>query len=107
MSVIWSKRAWPVYWNFLDKRGCSNLSEQKALLRPAIRMLKGYDVVVLGDREFHSIELAKWLQSEKVAFALRQKADTFIQQKGEDFQQLSSLELSPGIDLIYNRSSSD
>ncbi|NEO17443.1 MULTISPECIES: IS4 family transposase [unclassified Moorena] len=97
VSVIWSKRAWPIYWNFLDKRGCSNLAEQQALLRPAIRMLKGYDFVLLGDREFHSVELAKWLQSKNVAFALRQKADTYIQPKGQDFQQLNSLDLSPGM----------
>ncbi|WP_437126729.1 IS4 family transposase [Planktothrix tepida] len=97
VSVIWAKRAWPIYWNFLDKRGCSNLSEQQALLRPVIRMLKSYDYVVVGDREFHSVELAKWLQAEGVAFAFRQKADTYIQLKGEDFQQLKSLDLSPGM----------
>lgn len=97
VSVIWAKRAWPIYWNFLDKRGCSNLTEQQALLRPVIRMLKSYNYVVVGDREFHSVELAKWLQSKNVAFAFRQKADTYIQVKGEDFQQLNSLDLSPGM----------
>lgn len=97
VSVIWAKRAWPIYWNFLDKLGCSNLTEQQALLRPVIRMLKGYNYVVVGDREFHSIELASWLQSKNVAFAFRQKSDTYIQVKGEDFQQLKSLELSPGM----------
>ena len=90
VSVIWSKRAWPIYWNFLDKRGCSNLAEQQALLRPAIRILKGYDYVVLGDREFHSVQLANWLKQQNVAFALPQKADTYIRQKGQDFQQLNS-----------------
>lgn len=97
VSVIFSKRAWPIYWNFLEKRGCSNLAEQQALLRPAIRMLKDYDFVILGDREFHSIELARWLHSENVAFVLRQKGDTLIQQKGRDFQPLNSLGLMPGM----------
>ena len=97
VSVIWSKRAWPIYWNFLNKRGCSNLSEQQALLRPVIRMLKGYDYVVVGDREFHSVELAKWLCAEGVAFALRQKSDTYIKANGVDYKQLKSLELSTGL----------
>ncbi|HEY9809044.1 MAG TPA: IS4 family transposase [Halomicronema sp.] len=97
VSVIWSKRAWPIYWNFLDKRGCSNLLEQQALLRPVIRMLKNYDYVIVGDREFHSVELAKWLSVKGVAFALRQKSDTYIQVKSGDFQQLKSLGLSPGM----------
>ena len=97
VSVILSKRAWPIYWNFLEKRGCSNLAEQQALFRPAIRMLKDYDFVILGDREFHSIELARFLHSENVAFVLRQKGDTLIQQKGRDFQPLNSLGLMPGM----------
>ncbi|WP_293117418.1 IS4 family transposase [Moorena sp. SIO3E8] len=97
VSVIWSKRAWPIYWIFLEKRGCSNLSEQQALLRPVIKMLKDYNFVVLGDREFHSVELATWLQTMGVAFALRQKANTYIQEEGKNFQQLSTLELSPGM----------
>ena len=89
ISVIWSKRAGPIYWNFLDKRGCSNLAEQQALLRPAIRMLKGYDYVVWGDREFQGVELANWLQKKNVSFAFRQKTDTYIKQKGQDFQPLN------------------
>ena len=65
----WSKRARPYYWNFLDKRGCSNLAEQQALLRPAMRILKGYDYGGLGDREFPGVGLANWLDEENVAFA--------------------------------------
>jgi hypothetical protein len=97
VSVIWSKRAWPIYWNFLDKGGCSNLSEQQTLLRPVIRILKSYDYVIVRDREFHSVELGKWLQWEGVAFALRQKSSTYIQTKQGEFLQLKSLELSTGL----------
>lgn len=56
VSVIWSKRAWPVYWQFMPKKGSSNLDQQKAILRPALRLLKSEQVVVVGDREFHSIK---------------------------------------------------
>lgn len=51
VSVIWEKRSWPIYWKLLDKKGSSNFTEQKALLRPVLTLLKGYEVVVLGDRE--------------------------------------------------------
>ncbi len=27
VSVIWSKRAWPVYWQFIPKKGSSNLDQ--------------------------------------------------------------------------------
>ena len=62
----------------LAKHGCSNLLEQKALIRPVLQLFKGYRILVLGDREFHSIKLANWLHSKKVAFVLRQKHTTYI-----------------------------
>jgi hypothetical protein len=33
VSVIWKKRAFPVYWQFLEKAGSSNLTEQIAVIR--------------------------------------------------------------------------
>lgn len=96
VAVILEKRAFPIYWQFLDKRGASNLAEQQAILRPVIRLFRDYEIVVLGDREFHSVELGKWLCSEKVYFVLRQKKDTFIQGQGQDYQQLAALEITSG-----------
>ena len=60
VSVIWSKRAWPVYWQFMPKIRSSNLAQQKAILRSCLRLLKSYQVVVVEDREFHSVKLAAW-----------------------------------------------
>jgi hypothetical protein len=78
VSVIWHKRAWPIYWQFLEHQGSSNLAQQQALLRPVLRLLKAYEVVVVGDREFRSVELAYWLKRKKVYFALRQKQGNYI-----------------------------
>jgi hypothetical protein len=98
-SVIWEKRAWPIYWQFLDKRGSSNLAEQKALLRPVLRLLRNYEIGVLGDREFRSVELASWLDKRNVYFALRQKQGVYVQKEGQDYQQLGSLGLAPGMKM--------
>lgn len=100
VSVIWNKRAWPIYWQFLEHRGSSNLAKQKALLRPVLRLLKGYKIVVIGDREFRSIELAYWLKQKKVYFALRQKQGSYIKLKGQKYQKLSELGLAPGMKLF-------
>ncbi len=51
VSVIWKKRALPVYWQILSKRGSSNFREQQAVIRPVLRLLKNYELVVIGDRE--------------------------------------------------------
>jgi hypothetical protein len=47
VSVIYQKRAWPVYWCLLEKDGSSNLTEQQKVLRPVIRLLKNYKLVII------------------------------------------------------------
>jgi hypothetical protein len=97
VAAILDKRAIPIYWQFLEKQGTSNLAEQKAILRPVIRLLCAYEVVILADREFHSVELAKWLCEKKVYFLFRQKKETNVQQTGQDYQELTTQELAPGM----------
>lgn len=97
LALIFQKRAIPIYWQFLDKKGGSNLAEQKALIRPILKPLKIYELVLLGDREFHSVELAKWLKSRKLLFVLRQKKDTHIQLKGQSYQRLDSFAIILGV----------
>ena len=70
-------------------------------LKPAQRLLNKYQLVVVGDREFHSIELAQWLHRQHVNFVLRQKCDTTFRSKRQKFQPLSSIPIQPGIRLFY------
>ncbi len=97
VSVIYKKRALPIFWVLLEKDGSSNLGEQKKVLRPVIRVLKKYKLVVVGDREFQSIELANSLQEQNVSFVLCQKQNTTFRQKRREFQPLSSIPIHPGI----------
>ena len=85
-AIIWRKRALPIYWNILNKKGSSNLNEQKSLLRPVFRLLKDYQIILLGDREFRSVELAGWLCIQKVGFVCRLKQDTYIRLPGQNYQ---------------------
>lgn len=62
VSLIWDKRAIPLSWGFLPKLETSNLSEQKTALEPVLPLLKRYKIVILGDREFCSVDLEKWLR---------------------------------------------
>ena len=59
VSALVQKRAFRIFWTLLDKHGASNLVEQQQVLCPVIRLLKRYKLVILGSREFHSIELAQ------------------------------------------------
>ena len=106
VAVIWKKRALPVYWQILNKRGASNLREQQAVIRPVLRLLKKYELVVIGDREFHSVELSYWLKgyskrTNKVSLAFRQKQNTHLKTRRESYQKLRDLGLFPGMKLFF------
>ena len=105
ISIIWSRHAWPIYWIIFEKKGSSNLIEQKALIRPVIKLLKKYHIIIIGDREFHSIGLATWLKNEKkkgrkVDFALRQKQGSFYHRGGGKYSKLSEIEIKKGVKQI-------
>ncbi len=95
-SLIKNKRAIPLNWMLLNKKGNSNIAEQKRLLKSTLRLFKGYQVVIVGDREFGNINLADWLSKQGCQYVLRTKSNKYIQQEGQDYQQLISLGLAPG-----------
>jgi hypothetical protein len=105
ITLIYNHHGLPLYWKPLDKKGASNLAEQKSLIRPIIKLLKNYHIIIIGDREFHSVELSKWLKNQKkkgkkVDFALRQKAGTFYHQGGGKYRKLSEIEVIKGVKQI-------
>jgi hypothetical protein len=101
ISLIWDRRAIPVYWGILPKLGSSNLQEQQVALLPVFRLLKGYKIVILGDREFCSVDLANWLTEQRVYFCLRLRRDEYIQVGGEQWVQLQNIGLVPGVSLYF------
>jgi len=101
VSAIVQKRAFPLFWTLLDKQGASNLAEQQQVLRPVIRLLKRYKLIVVGEREFHSIELAQWLHRQHLSFVLRQKGNTTFREKRQPFRSIDTIPVKPGTHLFY------
>lgn len=102
VSIVYDKRALPVYWIFLKKKGSSNLTEQKAVLSKSLELISEYSPVVLGDREFCSPKLGSWLRQKGVSFCLRLKCNTHIQQDNGLYQELKAYGLAPGMKLFLN-----
>ncbi len=48
-------------------------------LQPVLPLFSQYKVIVLGDREFCSIDLGKWLKEKGVSFCLRLKKNHCIE----------------------------
>jgi hypothetical protein len=68
VSMIWRKRAIPIYWKMIEKQGNSTLDHQQFVLTPVFVALSDYKLIVLGDREFCSVTLANWLREKKIDF---------------------------------------
>ena len=49
ISLAWKKRAIPLYWKILTHKGASNLTEQKAVIRPVIAHIPHFPHVVQKD----------------------------------------------------------
>jgi hypothetical protein len=109
ISLIWSRRAIPLYWEILPKRGSTNLQEQQNLITPVLDLLQDYQIIILGDREFGSVKLAQWLCDVSVKFVLRVKQERYIQAEKSEYQRLSELGLMPeafieaGLKLLNKR----
>ena len=101
LSLAWGQHAIPIYWEILPKKGSSSLREQKKVLTLVLRLLKPYPVLVLADREFHSVQLASWLRQRKIDFALRQKKGTCIADDGAVYRALKDLNIKPGNSRFY------
>ena len=102
VSLIYNRRAIPVYFKLLDKRGNSNLATQQQVLKPALKLLKDYQIVILGDREFCGVELGKWLSEQaSVYFALRLKKNEYVELESQIWFQLRDLGLAPGMSVYF------
>ncbi len=93
-------RAFPIYFTLLAKLGSSNLTEQKSILSKVIPIFKNYKICLLGDREFCSVKLAKYLQDLGVFFCLRLKNNDFLEYEKDNWVELNDLGLVPGVSLF-------
>lgn len=102
-SLVWDNHALPLHWRLLKKVGSSSLKEQKSFLIPVLKLLKPMSILVIGDREFHSAKLAKWLQDNGIDFILRQKKSSYIQVLGGKYKSLKQEEFEVGEKLFYHQ----
>lgn len=100
VSVIWDQRGFSIYFTLLPKLGSSNISEQQNLLSKVIPLFQTYKVCVLGDREFCSVKLAKYLQIWGVYFCLRLKKNEFVEYQKDIWIELNDLGLVPGVSIF-------
>ena len=101
VAIIIDKRALPIYWEFLDKKGCSNLAEQQQVLRPVFKLFSEYQIFLLGDREFRGVHLAAWLTQLKIKYVFRIKGGTWVETSNGQLCLVNELECKSGSRYFY------
>jgi hypothetical protein len=101
VSLIWERRAIPLYWSLLPKLGSSNFESQTKNLQPVLPLFSEYKVIVLGDREFCSVDLGNWLREKGVSFCLRLKKNHCIETEHLVWQRLDELGIVSGTSLYF------
>ncbi len=96
VSLIYRNRAIPIHFQLLGKLGNSNFEEQTEFLEPVLKLLSDQTVVLLGDREFCGVDLAKWLGERGAYIALRLKKNEYIELPEQVKIQLSQLGIQAG-----------
>ena len=101
VAIIIEKRALPIYWEFLDKKGCSNLAEQQQVLRPVFKLFSEYQIFLLGDREFRGVHLAAWLTQLKIKYIFRIKGGTWVETSNGQLCLVNELECKSGFRYFH------
>lgn len=80
VSLAYRKRAIPIAWTWVKHvRGHSSAFKQLALLNYVRKLLPvGAAIFMVGDCEFGSVEVLKWLDQWHWFYVLRQKSDTYV-----------------------------
>lgn len=100
VSLIYDKRAIPIYFEVLPNLGNTNAGKQIEVLSRVLPLFSNYTKVVLGDREFCSVDLAQWLRSQpRTYFCLRLKRNEYIEIAPNIWFQLQELGVMPGLSI--------
>ena len=71
-----------------------------------MKLFSDHELLIVGDREFHGVELAYWLKkrSQKakkpIYFAFRERKDVYIRRSKKNETRLKDLQLTPGVKIF-------
>ena len=104
VSVVYRRRSIPINFTLLEKKGNSNLSQQQQVLSPVLELLSHYKIIVLGDREFCGVDLARWLSvDQQVYLSSYIKKKCICGTRTSDLVSIKTVRISPGNVSILSR----
>lgn len=101
LSWVEQRRAIPIAWIELSHLGSSTFKAQKQLLWKALPPLRADKVILLGDREFCAVKLARWLRAQDICFCLCLRCHEYFKQFDGEWQHLKQLGLKPAMRMFF------
>ena len=97
VALCYKGRAFPILWRMLPQQGCSEWTEQQALLNQVAALLpRAARVTLLADREYGSADLMRWCGQQHWHFCLRLKCNRWARLASGHAFQMRELPLRPG-----------
>lgn len=97
VAIAYRRRSIPLIWKVMRRTGVTDSDTQRNLLEAlGVWLPNGLDTVLIGDGEFHSIDLMAWLQEKGWHFRLRLHKDTFIRLPDSTWVQPQDIDIRPG-----------
>ena len=81
VSLIWERRAIPLYWSLLPKLGSSNFESQTTNLQPVLPFFSSDKVIVLGDRECKFGRFRKLAEGKGCVFLLKTEEESLYRNR--------------------------
>jgi hypothetical protein len=104
IALIWQIRAIPLYWCLLPKLGNSNLPEQTLALQQVLPLFKEYKVIVLGDREFCSVDAGILAGDNGCVFLFEAQKKSLYRNRKLNLATLRRIRKSTGNIFVFSRS---
>ena len=99
--MAYQKRSIPLIWKVQRRTGATDVETQCQLLEKLAPWFPDeVDITLIGDGEFHGVDLMAWLQEQQWHFRLRLHKDTWVRLSDGKWIQLQDLEIEKG-DRLY------
>jgi hypothetical protein len=98
IGVAFKKRTLPLVWSIRwGRKGHTKVDEQLALFKKVAQILPANtEIWIVGDTEFQSIRLLRWIRRHNWHFVIRQRGKIKVRRSGQSWININALNLQPG-----------
>ncbi len=94
-ALAYRRRALPIWWHVDRKDGVTSAEKQEAFLKELTDLVPSEaEAILIGDGEFHSVDLLRAAKENGWGYCVRLHADTYLRNRNDDVKGTNSQEVS-------------